>query len=268
VKNKFWVILLWAFGLLDIFCSTAFAEPMSTAMALLYGSLAGGGMAGLGSWLGGQGKKDMEQGYDIVQMPTYDWAEGTQQGTNEYLMQMLDALKKGKTPAYMSYLDPIQQGMQKNLSDTFYGTAGRHGTLQDVMNAASITGVGPRAAMNKSTQASADYLSESDKIDQYISGLKYNNMSSLATQVPSMLSSMPRGPETQVVNLMGGVGAGNQNAGMGEALGGMASQIPWSSIFQGSGSGSVWPTASQYASFGGKAAGSTPSGYPGTIRKF
>lgn len=227
LRKMFWMCFSVA-CFLDVLSSYAFAEPMSTAMALLYSSLAGGGLGALGSWLGGQGDQP-ETGYDIVEMPTYPWAESTQQGVNQYYMDMLEAIKRGEMPSWMSaYLDPMQQSAQQNLSQNVYGSAGRPGTLRDVMGMASITGVGPKAAMSKGTQHMADYLTESDKIDQYFNQMKFGTMSNLATQVPAAAASMARGPETQIVNYMGGVGTGNQNTAN---WGQMAGSIPWEDVF-------------------------------------
>jgi hypothetical protein len=194
-----------------------------------WGEAASALMGGLGSWLGSQGQDSGQSGYDVVQMPQYDWTESSLGANNEYLMQMLDALKKGQMPSWMNYLNPVQEGMQQNLSNQFYGSAGRSGTLNDVMNSASITGVGPRAAMTKATQASADYLSEADKIDQYISGLKYNSMSNLATQVPSLISQQPQGPQSQIVTYGGG--GQTQSNGLTSTLGSLAQNIPWENVF-------------------------------------
>jgi hypothetical protein len=212
-------------------------------MALLYSSLASGGMGALGGWLGGQ-RDQPQTGYDIVEMPQYPWATGTQEKVNQYYMDMLNQIQQGQEPSWMSnYLNPMQQGMQQNLRQNVYGSAGRPGTLRDVMGMGSITGVGPKAAMSKGSQHIADYLTESDKIDQYINSLKYNSMSNMAMQVPQAASSMARGPETQIVNYMGGVGQGNQAS---TNYGQLSSSIPWENMFGGTQSSNTGYTPLTY----------------------
>src|SRR3990167_457124 len=164
MRNKWLVRFIWAFAFFDLLATVASAEPMSTAMALLYSSLAGGGLGALGGYFGRP--KAGKSGYDIVQMPTYPWAEDTQRETNTYMRDMLSMLSRGETPAWMKYLDPVQSGMKQNLYNDYYGSAGRPGIMRDIQGAGAGMGVGPKATLSKTNQAFSDYMSEGDKIDQ------------------------------------------------------------------------------------------------------
>lgn len=239
---------------------------MNLPMALLASSAMTSGSNLLGGLL--NKPEAMQQGYDIVSADTYPWAEGTQQAVNKYWMDMMQNMQAGQQPAWMqNTLDPMQQSAQQNLRGNVYGTGGRPGTLRDLMGAASITGVGPGAAMAKGSQHLVDYLTESDKIDQYFNQLKFGGMQQMATFAPQQAASMARGPEQQIVNYMGGGGQMNQQQ---PNYGAMAASIPWEQMFQPSRGvrGGVYPSQSQYSSFGGNYAGATPAGYTGTIQPF
>jgi len=241
------------------------AEPISAGMmALIMGGSAG--IGALGNILGRQDAP--QQGYDIVNADTYDWTDQTQQGLNSYWSNMMQNMQAGQQPAWMqNTLDPMQQSAQQNLRGNVYGTAGRPGTLRDVMGAASVSGVGGGAALSKGSQHIADYLTESDKIDQYFNQMRFGGMQNMAMQAPQQLAQLPRGPEQQIVNYMGGGGQMNQPQMDYGALG----SVPWEQMFQPGATGTqggVYPTASQYGRYGGTAPGSTPAGYTGTIQPF
>lgn len=218
-------------------------EPMSTAMALLYGSMAAGGGAALGGWLG-KGEAP-EQGYDVVDMPQYPWAEGAQQDVNQYLTGAMESMGRGETPPWMSMFDPMQQGAQQNLSDQFYGTAGRPGNLRDMMGVASQTGVGPKSAMAQGQQLTNDYMSEGRKIDEYFANMKGGMMANQSMQIPQMLMNAPRGPESQIVNMMGGVGGSGGMPNLGSDIATTMSKMPWENMSWGGGGGTQ-PATSSY----------------------
>lgn len=75
MRNKFLAIVCWTFALLDIFAAAAFAEPMSMAMALLYGGLGGSALAGLGSYFGGKGGGDL-QTFSTLSSEQQKWMTG------------------------------------------------------------------------------------------------------------------------------------------------------------------------------------------------
>ena len=172
----------------------------------------------------------MQQGYDIVDADKYSWTDQTQQGLNSYWMDMMKKMQAGQQPAWMqNTLDPMQQSAQQNLRGNVYGTGGRPGTLRDIMGMASGAGVGPAGAMSKGSQHIVDYLTESDKIDQYFNQMKFGGMQSMAMGAPQQAAALPRGPEQQVVNFMGGGGQMNQPQMDYGALG----SVPWEKMFSG-----------------------------------
>jgi len=148
-----------------------------------------------------------ESGYDVVESPTYDWAEGSQKDANTYMRDQLNQMQRGEEPQWMqNTLGPMQQQMQQSNRDRFYGSAGRPGVLRDVQGMGAVTGIGPKATMAKSMQAEYDFMTEGNKIDQYINSLKFGHMSQASQTVPQQLAGMPRGPESQVVSYGGGAG--------------------------------------------------------------
>jgi len=198
----------------------ALGLPMATLGAAGIGALG----SVLGSWLG-QGEAP-QQGYDVVTMPQYDWAEGNQQAASNYYNQGTQYISQGQLPpGFESYYGQIQGGLQQDSADRFYGTAGRSGTLRDILGLGSITGVGPKAAISKGMQAEYDFMTEGRKIDEYIAGLKTQEFSRQSQLMPAGLAGLARGPESQIVNMMGGVGGQSGMSGFGEAMGGIGQAL-------------------------------------------
>ena len=194
----------------------ALGLPMATLGAAGIGALG----SVLGGWLG-QGEAP-QQGYDVVTMPQYDWAEGNQQAASNYYNQGTQYISQGQLPpGFESYYGQIQGGLQQDSADRFYGTAGRSGTLRDILGLGSITGVGPKAAISKGMQAEYDFMTEGRKIDEYIAGLKTQEFSRQSQLMPAGLAGLARGPESQIVNMMGGVGGTSGMSGFGEAMSGI-----------------------------------------------
>ena len=192
-------------------------------MAMLYGGLAAGGGSLLGGLLG-KGEAP-QQGYDVVTMPQYDWAQGNQMAASDYYNQGTQYLQQGQLPpGFQDFYNTMQTGMQEDSADRFYGTAGRAGSLRDIIGLGSITGVGPRATLSKGLQAEYDYMTEGRKIDEYIASLKANEFSRQSQMMPAGLAGLARGPESQIVNMMGGVGGtAGVGADMASAFGGLGS---------------------------------------------
>lgn len=203
--NKPLSIFFWSLAILDFFASNAHAEPMSTAMALLYGSLAGGGMSALGSMFGGK-SGTTKQGYDIVKMPQYSWTEPNRKLTADFLSSNLQRMSEGKLPTYMSEALPyIESGMRRPLNQMYMGRPGqRGGSIYDmVASAGAMGGLGGKSIMSQVSRASQDYADRSQAIDEYLANLKYQTMSRDALAFPEMLRAQPYGPETQIVSYGG-----------------------------------------------------------------
>lgn len=188
-------------------------------MAMLLSSAIGSGAGLLGGLLGG--KEQGQTGYDLIQPEYYTGAEDTIGQGWGYMSELINAMRRGEQPAWMSgTLDPIQQSMQQRLSNQFYGTAGRGGTLRDIQGMGAMAGVGPKALMNKSQQAAADFMSAGSQIDEYINNLRYQGMSNLAMNIPGMVGQMPASkPMPMVVPYGGGGGGGYDWGRVGSSIG-------------------------------------------------
>lgn len=194
-------------------------------MSFIAASLIAGGLGATGAALGGYLGRGQapEQGYDIVDMPTYPWAEGNQQAASNYYGTGVESLAAGQLPPGMEqYYGQMQGGLQQDSRERFYGSAGRPGTLRDVMGMGAVGGLGPQAALSKGLQAEYDFMTEGRKIDEYIAGLKTNEFSKQSQLMPQGLANLPRGPESQIVNMMGGGGQSGLGGQIGDAFGSIA----------------------------------------------
>ena len=246
--------------------------------------IGGGAMLGSAAMSKGGG---MQQGYDIVNAEEYPWARGNQEQGSQYFQNMLRQVQAGEQPEYMKYIDPMQMRTKKLLQDQVYGTAGRPGTLRDVMGISAGFGLGPGKGMSSGMQHVADYMTKSSKIDNFFDQMRQQEMSKAAYAAPQGLMNAQRGPEQSIVNLMGGGGqmGGQQqpmdfsgfSANVGE---GMASgQIP-GAFWNATGGGNMLPGGYQSQGYGSsgyggggvyvpnqqssQVGGTTPQGYTGS----
>lgn len=135
IHYKILSILCWSFALLDFFASSAFAEPISTAMALLYGGLGGGALAGLGSFLGGKGG---EQQQPLI--PRY--ISQTGQNVADWVGQYINQYQPGKeyggqftapmTGFESNSLDLLKQYMSAPNTGELFGLSKSH--LMDTLS--------------------------------------------------------------------------------------------------------------------------------------
>lgn len=184
-------------------------------------AVAVGGSAALGAGTAAyQGSKNRAAakdsiGYDVVNAHTYDFTQGNLEALSQFGNQGLEASSQGQlSPGFEAFFDQQKAGLHQDSSDRFYGTAGRPGTLRDTLGIASLTGLGGKAPIAKGTQAIFDFMTEGRKIDEYILGIKSNQLSKEQSFFPGLLGSIPRGPESSIVNYGGGV----SNQGQGGAL--------------------------------------------------
>jgi len=174
--------------------------------------------AGTSAYQGAKNRAAMKdsQGYDVVEMPQWDFTESNQQRLSDQYNQGIDYTNQGLLPpGFQKFYDTQQEGMQQDLSERQYGSAGRPGTLRNVMGLSSVTGAGPKAALSKGLQAEYDYMTEGRKIDEYIAGLKSTEFGRQSMFNVQGLAGMSQGPQSQVVNFGGGVG---QMSGGGQGM--------------------------------------------------
>lgn len=255
------------------------------AGGIIAGALAGGGAMGAAA-IGKQ--KPMQQGYDIVKMPQYSFTESNMNRLSDQLNADYTRLNMGQAPEYwQNALPTLRKGMSDPLYKTYYGRPGeRSGLVHQAQSAGAMTGIGPKATFAQMQKQMKDYSEQESQIDAYLTGLGVDIMNQQAQNIPTMLMNMPRGPESQVVNLMGGVGGSSGGNATGQALAGLASKIPWENMFsqnQGyanQGYANSTPYGAQtYNSYGGtmgyqtgpnttSASISTPTGYTGSKAYF
>jgi len=207
-------------------------------MSLTFGTIMlASGIAGGGAALGGYlGKPDkMEQGYDIVQMPQYSWTEPNRRLLADYLSQNMERMGRGEAPAWWDKAKPqIREGMSRQNRETYFGRPGeRTGIMQATSQMGAMGGVGPKAMMAQGGKALQDYASQEKSIDEYLTGLGVDIQREGEGRYMTGLMGMPGGPETQIVNKMGGVSGGNQwGQQVGDLMGSLGKSLPWENMFQ------------------------------------
>ena len=216
--------------------AAAFSAPL---WGPIFGGLAAGaagGAMGMLSGGGGGGGQQMQQGYDIVQMPQYSWTEGNRRQLADYYSGGLRNLQAGNAPQWWQNAQPqLQAGMSRQNRLTAYGQPGtRQGTIGDAMSIGAMTGLRGKRAMTPGTQAVQQYAERENAINDYLTQLGVNVMQGSEQLYTSGIQSMPGGPETQIVNKMGGVSGGNNWGGqMAQLAGTIAGNTDWASIIQG-----------------------------------
>jgi hypothetical protein len=104
--------------------------------------------------------------------------------------------------------------------------------VQSAQQAGAITGIGPKATSAKVKSAITDWSEKEKAINEYLTGLGVNINQAAEQTYISGINAMPGGPETAIVNRMGGVAGGNswgqQLASMGSTI---AQNIPWENLF-------------------------------------
>lgn len=222
---------------------------LGVPMALLYGALAGGGMSMMGNMFGNKGQK-LEQGYDVVQMPQYSWTEPNRKLLADYVSGGLQSIQEGNPPTWWQNAQPkLQQGMSRQNALTYFGSPGtRSGVVNNAMSIGAMAGLKGKRAMTPGNQALTEYANREAQINDYLTQLGVNVTQQSEQNYINTIAGMPGGPETQIVNKMGGVSGGNNTwAGLGQIGSTIAANLPWESMFNGGSSGSSF---SQLASQG------------------
>ena len=201
--------------------------------------LAAGGLSAAGS-LGAAGiaaanqPGGMEQGYDVVTMPQYSFTEPRLRLASDYLTQNINRMSQGQYPAWYDKASPVmREGMMRGLNQATYGKPGqRQGTMQQASDMGAITGIGPKATWAQGQKVMSDYMDKSKQIDEYLTSLGVNIMQGEEQTYLQGMLNMPKGPDSTVVNKMGGA-YGNQQGSPWQSLGQNLAGQDWSKIFQG-----------------------------------
>ena len=117
MRNKGLVITIWVLSLLlGWFLKPAFAEPMSAAMALIYGAAIGAGGGILGGLMGRGGKEKWDPEY--LQLPDYPEATGAREGWWSKLQEWGGQPGYGALP--MNW-DEIMENAKRTMSRYYWG---------------------------------------------------------------------------------------------------------------------------------------------------
>ena len=238
--------------LLLTFVGTAYAEPMSAAMGLLYGSLGSSALGAIGSLFGGKnkGKSGVTQP-QVVTMPQYSFTEPRLNQTSDFISQNIQRMSEGKLPAYLDKAMPsMRNNMARQNRSTYFGSPGQGGpgVLDAVKSAGAATGIGPKATMMQTNKALYDYGTREKEIDEYLTKLGVDVMQEDAYRFPSMSMQMPKGPDAQIV---GGQSYNQPQKPdyMGQAIGAIGNavgQMDWGGgTSGGGGAGGTWDTDPQ-----------------------
>lgn len=223
-----------------------------TAGALL--GAAGIGAAGmLGAAAIGK-QKPMQQGYDVVYPKQYSYTEPMLQGNADFLMRGQDYLSRGEAPPWYDALANLQKrGLLRDARQSTFGRAGeRYGAMETAKEWGANLGLGSGQTYAQGRRAMNDYQDRLAQIDEYMAGLKMGYMTDAEKFYPSAIMQMPRGPEYQVVNMMGGV-SGSQQApvdlsGFGSALGAYLANRPQKTTTGQTGTGGFFRGANTWSS--------------------
>jgi len=109
---------------------------------------------------------------------------------------------------------------------------GRTGLANQAAEVGALTGLGPKGTQAQVSKQYRNYAEKAKQIEEYLVGQGVNIMRQESLTLPQLSMNMPKGPDAQVVNYMGGVG-GNSNSAAGmAAAGNMLGNIPWDSFGQ------------------------------------
>ncbi len=159
------------------------------------GTVVGGALGAL-SGFGTKKGKEGTQGIMVQPLPQYSWTEPRLRLTSDYLTQNIERMGRGEMPVWWDKASKnLNQGMKKNLYETYYGRPGeRTGVMQTAMQAGALGGVGPKGMVSNVRRASQDYASKSSQIDQYLTGLGADIMRQQEGMYLSESRSQPVGP--------------------------------------------------------------------------
>jgi hypothetical protein len=201
---------------------------LGLGMGMLLGGLGGGLLSGLGSMFGGEKGQKLQQGYDVVNLPQYSFTEPRLRLASDYLTQNIGRMSQGEFPVWWDKASPIlRQGLSRANQQNYYGIPGvRQGGMNSALEAGAITGLGAGQAFKGSRPLTQAYMDKENEIDEYLTGLGVNIMQSAEPMYLQAMGNLPKGPDSVVSNLMGGVSspAANNMGDLGNSLAKMAGQ--------------------------------------------
>ena len=203
-----------------------------------WGSLLGGvgglvgGVASLAGSLGSN-QNQLKQGYDIVQMPQYSWTEPNRKLLSDYLSGGLQSIQAGNPPTWWQNAQPqLQAGMSRQNALTYFGSPGtRTGNVNNAMAMGSMAGLKGKRAMTPGMQQLNEYANRESAINDYLTQMGVQVTQQSENSYMQGLQGMPGGPETSIVNLMGGTTQGNQWANQIAPLANALGQQNWGNMF-------------------------------------
>ena len=220
MRNKFWVVLIWAISLIDFFASAAHAEPLSAAMALLYGSGISAGGSILGGLLGGG---DEENAPIITQLPDYAESTGARQDWWSKLQSWgADPNYGAVTPDWAD----IWTNAQNKVRQYYWGSPTQMGVAGKVKASAARRGVSDSAALDANLTALG--AEEAGKISDMSTqiGIQKTNLAESGRQ--SWLNSLSNlakvQPQYNVSQPQQTAGIGDMISGVGNAFGSAMAQ--------------------------------------------
>ena len=211
------------------------------------GALAGGAIGALAGGFGTPKAGGLEQGYDVVTMPQYSFTEPRLRLASDYLTQNINRMSQGQYPAwYDKASQTMRQQMMTNLNQATYGKPGqRTGTFQQAQDMGAITGIGPKATWAQGQKVLSDYTDKSSQIDAYLAQLGVGVMQGEESTYLQASQNMPQGPQSAIVNKMGGV-YGPQGSSPWSTLGQTAAGQGFGNMFSNMFSGGGGSGASQW----------------------
>lgn len=174
----------------------------------------------------------------VIEHPQYSFTEPRMKLTSDFYTDQIQNLMEGKAPPYLQkYMPGMRESLNKNLEKTYFGRSGeRTGAVQQAYERGAITGLGPKGTQAQVDKTMRDYTEKAEDIDRYIDGLLFNATQQAAMKLPYMSQSMPKGPD---VSVMGAQQVPEKPNYMGQALGSIASNIPWENMFGGGTTGTT-----------------------------
>lgn len=176
-------------------------DPFTAMLAAAAGQ---GATSLLGNLFGNDGSGG-SQGYDVVNFNDPQDAQN-RASSESYMMDVLSALRAGKTPDWMNrFTDPLQADLLRQNQQQFFGRQGASGgSIADIAQSqGAMSGLGGQAAQAPVNKALADYADRMSGINQYIAGLKNSYMQTASQNVPQQLNQA----SSQKNSIVPGMGA-------------------------------------------------------------
>jgi hypothetical protein len=148
------------------------------------------------------GGEAAQQGVDVVSQPLFGFTERNLGVGSNFLASQLQDLQRGQLPGFFEAQRPfLERGLQRGLQTSFFGLPGRRGegTFSKAVGLGSLTGVGPRAAVNLGQRQLQNFTQQSQGIDEFIAREGLNVARETALNAPRTLASFPLGPASQAV---------------------------------------------------------------------